>query len=56
MSAHYILGYALIPLDAEIPLEDTHVTVPRDLSVTDKRFVLVRNGLMRHFKDAMKRL
>lgn len=44
MSACCILGYALIPPDAEILLEDIHVTVPRDLSVTDKRFVLVRNS------------
>lgn len=44
MSACCILEYALIPPDAEILLEDIHVTVPRDLSVTDKRFVLVRKS------------
>jgi len=44
MSACCILEYALIPPDAEILLEDIHVTVPRDLSVTDKRFVLTKTN------------
>lgn len=54
MSAHCILGYALIPLDAEIPLEDTHVTVPRDLSVTDKRFVLTKMNAQSQMAAATK--
>lgn len=44
MSVHCTLGYAPFLRDAAIPLEATLVIVPRDLLITDTRFVSTRTN------------